>query len=115
MTRGQWITGLIFAGMVLTVAGMMFFPLDSTTEYDEKERAVHLEMIRRNSERIARLSLDSLTIRQKMYSDSLKYSGLLKANNEAYLKLKKKYNEINLSKASVHDLDSLVAALYGTD
>jgi hypothetical protein len=115
MTRGQWITGLIFAAIIAVAVAGLYSGKDDTSVYDEKEREVHLEMIRRNSERIERLSLDSLTIRQKMYSDSLKYSGLLKANNEAYLKLKKKYNEINLSKASVHDLDSVVAALYGSD
>jgi hypothetical protein len=112
VTRGQWITGLIFAAIIAVAVTGLFSGKADKSVYDEKERAVHLEMIRRNSERIERLSLDSLTIRQKMYSDSLKYSGLLKANNEAYLKLKKKYNEINLSRADAHTLDSLVSGLY---
>jgi hypothetical protein len=111
MTRGQWITGLIFAAIVAVVVTALF-KREPSTEYDKKEREVHLEMIKRNSDRIARLSLDSLTIRQKMYSDSLKFSEALKANNEAYLKLKKKYNEINLSRADAHTLDSLVSGLY---
>jgi hypothetical protein len=110
--NGKVITGLIFGAIVMIVGIALYFRKDDKSVYEERERDVHLEMIRRNSERIERLSLDSLTIRQKMYSDSLKYSGLLKANNEAYLKLKKKYNEINLSRADAHTLDSLVSGLY---
>jgi hypothetical protein len=111
MTTKQWIIGLVFAAAAAFAAGFFYRP-EPKPDYDKKEREVHLEMIKRNSDRIARLSLDSLTIRQKMYSDSLKFSGALKANNEAYLKLKKKYNEINLSRANAHTLDSLVSSLY---
>lgn len=114
MTQGQWITGLIFAAIVAVVVTALF-KREPSTEYDKKEREVHLEMIKRNSERIARLSLDSLTIRQKMYSDSLKHIGELRAKDEAYLKQRKHYEKIDLSRSTVPELDSLrsgIRALY---
>lgn len=62
--------------------------------------------------KITALSAESATIRERMVQDSLKYSDALERNQRAYLALKRKYDEINLSRATVHDLDSIVSVLF---
>jgi hypothetical protein len=78
----------------------------------EVERKYHLDEINKRNEQISHLSKQWFKLRQYMIEDSIRYANELKANNEAYLKLKKKYNEINLNRATVHQLDSIVAKLY---
>lgn len=78
----------------------------------EKEREALYQMLEQKQGRLDVLRKDSLAIREKMSVDSLNFSIALKANNEAYIKLKKKYNEINLSRANAHTLDSLISGLY---
>lgn len=78
----------------------------------ESERIFHMEQIKALKGKGDSLVKAGEAIREKMYSDSLKFSSDLQANKEAYLKLKKKYNEINLSRADAHLLDSLVSSLY---
>ena len=78
----------------------------------EVERKYHIDQISKLNARADDLAKAGLRLSEKMKSDSLKFSIALKANNEAYLKLKKKYNEINLNRADAHTLDSVVLSLY---
>jgi hypothetical protein len=78
----------------------------------ETERIFHVEQIKALKAKADDLAGAGKAIREKMYSDSLKFSSDLRANKEAYLKLKKKYNEINLIRANAQSLDSLVSSLY---
>jgi hypothetical protein len=53
--------------------------------------------------------------REKRQADSLKTIVVLKAKDEAYFKLKREYEKINLSRASVVELDSIgsvIESLY---
>lgn len=78
----------------------------------EQERQRDREAISGLLKKITALSSESRTIREQMTLDSLKYSDALERNKQAYQSLKKKYYEINLSRANAHDLDSLVSRLY---
>jgi hypothetical protein len=109
--NGKVITGLIFGAIVAAAVIAHFFIKDDKSVYDEKERAVHLEMIRRNSDSVAYLRLRLLTIEAKMDRDSLKHIDDLRAKDEAYLKQQKQYEKINLRRATIGSLDSLRARL----
>jgi hypothetical protein len=111
MTKGQWITGLIFAAIIAVAVAGLYSGKDDTSVYDEKEREIHLEMIRRNSDSLAYLRLRLLTIEAKMDRDSLKHIDDLRAKDEAYLKQQKQYEKINLRRATIGGLDSLRARL----
>lgn len=102
------------------LAGVLFFagrwtapkPDNELMEKYEAERKHHLSQIDSLKGKAGDLVKAGEAIREKMYSDSLKFSSDLLANKEAYLKLKKKYNEINLSRADAQLLDSLISSLY---
>jgi hypothetical protein len=105
------------------LAGVLFFAGRFTAPQPDKEllrkyeveRNYHLKQIDKLNAQADDLAKAGLMIAEKMKEDSLKYSIALKANNEAYLKLKRKYNEINLSRSNAQSLDSLVSVLYGSD
>jgi len=78
----------------------------------ESERTYHLSQIDSLKGKADDLADTGAAILEKMYSDRLKYENALQANKEAYLKLKKKYNEINLNRADAQLLDSLISSLY---
>lgn len=102
------------------LAGVLFFagrwtspkPDKELMQKYESERKYHLSQIDSLEGKAYDLLQAGLAIREKMYSDSLKFSSDLQVNKQAYLKLKKRYNEINLSRADAHDLDSIVSFLY---
>ena len=77
----------------------------------EIERKYHQDQIKDLEQEIIDLSEAGITIREKMYQDSLKTANAQKANNEAYLRLKKQYEKINLSRASTVELDSIRAGI----
>jgi hypothetical protein len=102
------------------LAGGLFFAgrwtgPDNSKELTRKyelERKYHLnEISKLNAALVDRDSL-GLRIMRKMHEDSLKTAIDLRANKEAYGRLKKKYNEINLNRASSAQLDSLVEVLF---
>jgi hypothetical protein len=111
MTRGQWITGLIFAAIIAVAVAGLFSGKADKSVYDEKEREVHLEMIRRNSDSVAYLRLRLLTIEAKMDRDSLKHIDDLRAKDEAILRHKRNNEKVNLSNADTRELDSVRAAI----
>lgn len=78
----------------------------------EAERKVYQDRI--SDLKVALINKDKAgqAIREKMYSDSVKTVSALRANKEAYNRLKNKYNEINLSRANSHDLDSIISVLF---
>lgn len=78
----------------------------------EKERKVILESLLEKQVREATLIKAGEATEQKRVNDSLYYARQLESNKQAYLALKKKYNEINLNRATVPELDSIVARLY---
>lgn len=78
----------------------------------EMEREFHRLQITTLNAKLADRDKSGLAILEKMKSDSLKSADALRANKEAYLTLKKRYNEINLNRADSHLLDSLVSRLY---
>lgn len=102
------------------LAGVLFFagrwtapkPDTELMQKYEEERKYHLSQIDSLKGKAGDLVKAGEAIKEKMYSDSLKFSSDLRANKEAYLKLKKKYNEINLSRANAQSLDSIVSRLY---
>lgn len=102
-----------FLAAALFLAGRWMAPdgKDLIQKY-EVERNYHLSEIKKLNARADDLAKAGLKLAEKMKADSLKTAHALKANNEAYLKLKKKYNEINLNRADAHTLDSLVSGLY---
>lgn len=103
----------VLAG-ILFFAGRCSMPAadkDLIKKY-ELERKTLLEDVKVREARIIDRDKEAATIVQKMKEDHARDSVALKANNEAYLKLKRKYNEINLSRADAHVLDSLVSGLY---
>lgn len=81
----------------------------------ESERKYHLSQIDSLKGKTIDLVKAGEEIQEKMKSDSLEFAKALRVNKQAYLKLKKKYNEINLSRADAHSLDSLVSVLYGSN
>lgn len=81
-------------------------------KYQEEQNQI-LEVIGQKDAEIVRLNEASGAIRERMQSDSAFFAHALNENKRAYSALKKKYNEINLNRASVADLDSLVSVLYG--
>jgi hypothetical protein len=109
--NGKVITGLIFGAIVAAAVIAHFFIKDDKSVYDEKERAVHLEMIRRNSDSVAYLRLRVLTIEAKMDRDSLKHIDDLRAKDEAILRHKRNNEKVNLSNADTRELDSVRAAI----
>jgi hypothetical protein len=78
----------------------------------ELERKTLKEDIQAKEAQINDLTNAGLTIAKRMKEDSLKTYVQLQANKRAFLELKRKYNEINLSSADSHVLDSLVSSLY---
>jgi hypothetical protein len=78
----------------------------------EAEREAILEVIGQKDAQIVQMAERSHEIRRQMTLDSLRFAGALEVNQMAYSALKRKYNEINLNRATVHELDSIIAALY---
>ena len=78
----------------------------------EKEREAYHQAIGQKDAQIVRLNQAQEAINQRRVSDSIRFAGALERNQMAYNRLKKKYNEINLNRATVHQLDSVVSALY---
>ena len=62
--------------------------------------------------RISRLVRDSIALRQKAVSDSLKFSMAVISLKQEIKALKKKATKIDLKKASIPELDSVVHELY---
>jgi hypothetical protein len=101
------------------LAGVLFFAGRFTAPQPDKEllrkyeveRNYHLQQIDKLNAQADDLAKAGLMIAEKMKEDSLKYSIALKANNEAYRKLKKEYESINYSRASAAELDSVRARL----
>jgi hypothetical protein len=84
---------------------------DELQENWKQERKLLMEGIIKKQAEVTSLRADSLAIRKEMTLDSLRFSRALEVNQRAYTALKRKYNEINLNRASVHDLDSIVSVL----
>lgn len=78
----------------------------------EDERDVIFKAIQSKDVVIIGLKAQGDKVDKERKRDSLNFSVQLQANKRAYLSLKKKYNEINLNRASVHELDSIVTGLY---
>lgn len=76
------------------------------------ERKLILDVLGKKQIEVANLDLKAQKVEKRRVRDSLYFAGKLEANQRAYLALKKKYNEINLSRADAHVLDSLVSGLY---
>lgn len=72
-------------------------------ELDRKFNESQIKVLRMQMDDLAKAGLHE---REKRYKDSLKTIVALKAKDEAYLKLKREYENINLSRASVPQLDS---------
>jgi len=88
---------------------------DNSSELERKyalERKYHLNEIEKLKAAIDDRDKVGQQIVKKMYEDSVKAAIDLRANKEAYGKLKKKYNEINLNRASSVQLDSVLSVLY---
>ena len=78
----------------------------------EQERDAIMEVIGQKDAKIIQMAAESREIRKQMTSDSLKFSVELGANKRAYTALKKKYNEINYTRYTAHDLDSVLSVLF---
>ena len=98
--------GLFFAGRFTSPDNSK----ELTRKYELERKTLQL-LIEQKEAKISDLSGAGLTIHKKMQEDSLKYSVSIKANNAAYLSLKKKYESINYSRASASELDSVRAVL----
>lgn len=69
------------------------------------------EIARLKQER-KQLDKDRATIRAKAYKDSVAFSIELQARNKRILKLNRRIHEINLSRASGPELDSIITVLF---
>jgi hypothetical protein len=78
----------------------------------ESERSAMEDSILTKTVKIEQLIKRTNDIRKKMVEDSIENARHLKANESAYINLKKQYEKINLRSASTADLDSLRASLY---
>ena len=109
----QYILPLIILAAIF-LAGR-FTASDNSDELQEnwkQERKLLMEGIIKKQTDLTRLQADSIAVRKQMTLDSLRFSRALEVNQRAYTALKRKYNEINLNRASVHELDSLITKLY---
>ena len=108
-----WLTVVVlFAALSLVGRWTAPKPDKDLLQKYETERKFHLLRIEDLNGKLADRDKVGFIIREKMKEDSLIFSEQLQANNKAYLRLKKKYNEINLHRANAHTLDSLVSRLY---
>jgi hypothetical protein len=80
-------------------------------ENGKQERQLLMEKVVEKQVEITKLRKDSAAVRGKMHLDSLRFAKALQENQRAYNALKRKYNEINLNRATVHGLDSIVSLL----
>lgn len=80
----------------------------------DQERKEHEAAIRKLSLSIQSLRADSLNIRKKMKADSLTFAIQIREKDEAFVRQKRYYESINLSRATAHELDSLRAAIFRT-
>ena len=88
---------------------------DNSKELEEKyeqERKVDRDSIRELQRRAALKVVEFDHFKKQMKSDSAFYAGKLEANQRAYNSLKRKYNEINLNRATSAQLDSIVSVLF---
>lgn len=79
----------------------------------ETEREVHRQEIEVRDRKIKALDSLQATIRKRMIQDSLKFSEALKAKEIRITTLKRKVNEFTTKTATIHQLDSIAAVLYG--
>lgn len=89
---------------------------DKTPELEQKwksERKLTLDQLQKKQVEITHLEALQKEIDRRRVEDSLKFASALERNQRAYNALKKKYNEINLNRATAHELDSVVSVLYG--
>lgn len=104
----------------LIVAVAAFFVARLTTPDRDKEiikrfeedRKAFRDSIKLRDAKIIDLAKAGSTIKEKMYTDSLKNVEALRAKNEAYSKLKVQYEKINFRRASSFELDSAINRLY---
>lgn len=101
--------------VVLFFAGRLSSP-DRSKEVEKKykeEQEIILKAKALGDVKIADLIKAQERVERERVQDSLRFASALEANQRAYNALKRKYNEINLSRATVRQLDSAVSVLYG--
>ncbi len=83
---------------------------------NEKRHAIEKRVLRNEIKFWERHSAESgklgIELRKKQYNDSVKYSVLLIAKDKQIKTLQKRINEINTSRFTSRQLDSLVSILY---
>lgn len=101
--------------ILLAFLGGRYSSPDHSEEVEKqykKERNLILEAIAQKQLEVAALDKRMETIEAERVQDSLRFAGALEVNQRAYTALKKKYNEINLNRATHAQLDSVVSVLY---
>lgn len=78
----------------------------------KEERKLILDQLQKKQVEIWHLNEAQKAIERRRVSDSIRFAGALERNQRAYNALKKKYNEINLSRASHAQLDSIIFVLF---
>lgn len=78
----------------------------------EAERKLHESAMKDLNAKLVDLESAGKHEREKRYSDSLAASVQLRAKDEAFLKLKREYEKINLDRASVLQLDSIRRSIF---
>lgn len=78
----------------------------------KQERKLILDQLQKKQIKVSELENRMREIDSHRVQDSLFYADRLSENQTAYNRLKKKYNEINLNRATHSDLDSLIGVLF---
>lgn len=105
---------------ILILVAFFAGQLSGSNKHAEKELKAKFEQERQRdrakiNELLAKLAIkegQERTIREKMKEDSIASAAALARNKQEYNRLKKRYNEINLSRATSNQLDSLVEVLF---
>lgn len=109
-------TVLKFAPWILSIAlfliGRLTAPsADVDVKAWEKERESLYQLLAADQAKLDAKDSHIRTIETKMYLDSVESAAALKANNEAFLKLKRENEKLNFSRATTAELDSLRAGI----